>query len=627
MNLVFYLASIGLFIFFILLINVFSASSVYFKAGEFKPFLGLYVSGSCSFCDFGFLSVSSLKALVFFSFLVFYFYLSLGCPLVKVVLFDWLEGAGFFGNVCFVFDFYSISFFLVGSYVTWSIVQFSYYYMVGDPRWPTFFRLLLVFLLNMLLLVSSDNLFFIFVGWEGVGFLSFLLIGWWGTRSDANSAALEAVIYNRVGDLGFLVFFCISFCYLNTWSLGGIGVSYEVLDSLILVVFLLGGLVAAMGKSAQLGFHPWLPAAMEGPTPVSALLHSSTMVVAGVFFLIRLGNVVEFPSIFCSFCLVVGGVTSMFAASAAVVQYDIKKIVAYSTTSQLGLMVVSIGLGNFVVAFFHICTHAFFKAMLFLCSGSVIHSLSDEQDLRKMGGLFYFLPVTGACITLGSLALVGTPFLAGFYSKDLILEVGLVSVCNFLGVTLAFVSSLFTVVYSFRIVVFCFLFPSMVNSLSPIVEEDSNLILPISRLALGTIFSGWVFCGYVFPGLVLVLPVGLKIIAFLMVFVGVLLGCGIYLGFSGYSFNSLVYSFFANQWFFLTFFHNVVSGFYFVVSVVFGTRLLDRGWSESVGPHGSGVLVTDLSSFQQGLQTGYIKYYILSSILISLILITLVMLS
>nr|WKK49866.1 NADH dehydrogenase subunit 5 [Thaumatocrinus sp. JL223] len=623
MNAYFLLTSISLFIFFILVLSVFSSSTYSNPPLYLSSVFGLFYQNSNVFFSFSALSISSLKTVSFFSFICFYFYLSLGCPIISITLFSWLEGEGFLGSLSFSLDFYSLCFFLVGSYVTWSIVQFSFYYMGEDPRWPSFFRLLLVFLLNMLLLVSSNNLFFIFVGWEGVGFLSFLLIGWWNTRNDANSSALEAVIYNRIGDVGFLVFLSLCFVYFNSWSLLEISCLFLSVDSSIVNGLLFSGLIASMAKSAQIGFHPWLPAAMEGPTPVSALLHSSTMVVAGVFFLIRLGNLVNFSFVFCSFCLFIGGVTSLFAASAALVQHDIKKIVAYSTTSQLGLMIVSIGLGNYLAAFFHICTHAFFKAMLFLCSGSIIHSLNNEQDIRKMGGLFYFLPITGSCILLGSLALIGTPFLAGFYSKDLILELGLVSFSNFLGLFISFLSSLFTVVYSFRILIYCFLYPSLNTSLVPVLEEDGNLVFPIFRLGLGTIFSGWFFCGYVFPSVVFILPFFLKVLILFLILFGVLLGFCFYFGYSAFSCSQTVYWFLSYQWFFLFFSHVFFSSFYFILSLISGSRLLDRGWFEIMGPQGSGYLVYRGSSSSQYFYSGYVKYYIFSSLLTGLFIFTL----
>lgn len=253
---------------------------------------------------------------------------------------------------------------------------------------------------------------------------------------------------------------------------------------------LLGLILAAAGKSAQFGLHPWLPAAMEGPTPVSALLHRSTMVVAGVFLLIRTESLFSKSPKRQTIILLLGGVTALFAASTAIAQHDIKKIVAYSTTSQLGLMVTSIGIGQPLLALFHICTHAFFKAMLFLCSGRVIHSLKDEQDLRKMRGLSSLLPVTSACLILGRLALMGTPFLAGFYSKDLILEASGASLLKRLGLLLRMIATLLTAVYSFRIILFCFLTNPTISPLSPIEEEKGKLKGALLRLSIGTIFSG-----------------------------------------------------------------------------------------------------------------------------------------
>nr|YP_010276187.1 NADH dehydrogenase subunit 5 [Comanthus parvicirrus]UFQ22714.1 NADH dehydrogenase subunit 5 [Comanthus parvicirrus]UHY39309.1 NADH dehydrogenase subunit 5 [Comanthus parvicirrus] len=616
--------SISLFIFIVLIMSIFSSSYLLSSKFSVGYVFGLFFNNNNVFFNFSGLSIGSLKVLSFFSFFSFYFYLSFGCPNINIIIFEWLENYGFLSNFSFVLDFYTFVFFLVGSYVTWSIIEFSYYYMNDDPRWFSFFRLLLIFLFNMLMLVSSNNLFFVFVGWEGVGFLSFLLISWWNTRNDANSSALEAVIYNRLGDVGFLILLSLCFVYFNTWSLLEISVFLNNCDLNIVYCFLFSVLIASMAKSAQIGFHPWLPAAMEGPTPVSALLHSSTMVVAGVFFLIRVGDLVNFPSFFCSFCLFVGGVTSLFAASAALVQHDIKKVIAYSTTSQLGLMVVSIGLGNCVVSFFHVCTHAFFKAMLFLCSGSIIHSLNNEQDLRKMGGLFNFLPVTSSCLFLGSLALVGTPFLSGFYSKDLILELGFLSFTSFLGIFLAFLSSLFTIIYSFRIIFFCFLYPMLSNSLcSSITEENFNLIFSIFRLGLGTVFCGWFFCGYVFPSVVFVLPFFLKSLSFLLIFIGILLSFCFYLSYKSFLFYSFVYWFLSFQWFFLIFSHFYSFFFYFIFSLYGGSRLLDRGWYEVLGPQGSGLLIFSSSSSGQYFYGGYIKYYIFSSILTSIFVVTL----
>lgn len=286
---------------------------------------------------------------------------------------------------------------------------------------------------------------------------------------------------------------------------------------------LFGLVLAAAGKSAQFGLHPWLPAAMEGPTPVSALLHRSTMVVAGVFLLIRSESLFSKTPSAQTVVLLLGGITALFAASTAITQHDIKKIIAYSTTRQLGLMVTSIGLGQPLLALFHICTHAFFKAMLFLCSGRVIHSLRDEQDLRKMSGLSNLLPVTSACLILGRLALMGTPFLAGFYSKDLILEAAGASLAKSLGLLLRLIATLLTAVYRFRIILFCFLSNPTVHPLTPVREENSNLTKALIRLSLGTIVSGWFFSKFVFASPTLIIPRLVKSLPLIVTVTGVVL--------------------------------------------------------------------------------------------------------
>src|SRR6202046_3779483 len=309
---------------------------------------------------------------------------------------------------------------------------YSIGYMADDPHQPRFFSYLSLFTFAMLMLVTSSNFLQLFFGWEGVGLASYLLIGFWYTRPSANAAAIKAFVVNRVGDFGFALGIFGVYAVFKTLDFDAVfaaapamvgkqfifaGHSVDILTTLCLLLF-----VGAMGKSAQLGLHTWLPDAMEGPTPVSALIHAATMVTAGVYMVARLSPMFEYALGALALVGVIGGTTCMFAASIGMAQNDIKRVIAYSTCSQLGYMFFAAGISAYSAAMFHLMTHAFFKALLFLCAGSVIHAMSGEQDMRQMGGLRYLVPYTYILMWIGSLALAGIWPFAGYYSKDTILE-------------------------------------------------------------------------------------------------------------------------------------------------------------------------------------------------------------
>jgi NADH-ubiquinone oxidoreductase chain 5 len=502
----------------------------------------------------------------------------------------------------------------------------------------------------MLMLVTSDNFIQLFFGWEGVGLCSYLLINFWFTRLQANKSAIKAMVVNRVGDFGlalgifsiFLVFKSVDYSvvfslipYFSNYDLLFLNVNINIVTLIGLLLF-----IGAVGKSAQLGLHSWLPDAMEGPTPVSALIHAATMVTAGVFLIIRCSPIYEYSSETLFFITIVGATTAFFAATIGVFQNDLKKIIAYSTCSQLGYMVFACGLSNYSVSMFHVLNHAYFKALLFLSAGSVIHALSDEQDMRRMGGLLQVLPFTYIMIVIGSLALMGFPFLTGFYSKDVILEVAY-SKYTFLGTFshwLGVLSASITSFYSFKLIFMTFIanpngFKSSMQSVS---DAPFPMGLPLLLLSFGSIFLGYLtkdlFIGLGTPfwnNSIFILPEHLNIIdaEFIPIyikwlpFVASIFGSGLavllYSQFSNtlfnlYTNNTLfyyLYTFFNKKLFFDRLQNEIFVSTLLKAGYTVTYKTIDKGLIELFGPSGLTNIVLHLSKQVSQLESGKINQY------------------
>ena len=423
------------------------------------------------------------------------------------LVFEWITSGEFTANWSINIDPLSSVMLVVVTFVSALVHIYSIGYMSHDPHKPRFMSYLSLFTFSMLALVVSDNFLQLFFGWEGVGLCSYLLIGFWFKKETANNAAIKAFIVNRIGDFGlaiaiFLIFFFFgtinfeeAFQATSQYSekkLVFFGIEVNLITLICIFLF-----IGAMGKSAQFLLHTWLPDAMEGPTPVSALIHAATMVTAGVFLVVRCSPIFEYSQVALNLVTIIGMVTAIFAASIALVQNDIKKIVAYSTCSQLGYMFFAAGIGAYHVAMFHLFTHAFFKALLFLGAGSTIHAFKDEQDIRNMGGVAKKLPYTYAFMLIGTLALTGFPFLSGFYSKDAIIEFAYLknsSLGNY-AATIGIITAFLTSIYSWRLFFKVFHGPYN-NKVIPINETHESpfvMLAPLIFLGIGAVFSGYFF--------------------------------------------------------------------------------------------------------------------------------------
>jgi NADH-quinone oxidoreductase subunit L len=525
---------------------------------------------------------------------------------------------------------------------------YSIGYMAHDPDRPRFFAYLSLFTFAMLALVTADNLVQMFFGWEGVGLASYLLIGFWFKRPSANAAAIKAFVVNRIGDFGFAlgifgVFFLFSSVefetiFANAPSVAGTTfhfLSWEVdaMTTLCLLLFM-----GAMGKSAQFLLHTWLPDAMEGPTPVSALIHAATMVTAGVFMVARLSPLFELAPTALAFVTFIGATTAFFAATVGLVQNDIKRVIAYSTCSQLGYMFVALGVGAYSVGIFHLFTHAFFKALLFLGAGSVIHAVSDEQDMRRMGGLRTHIPITYWMMVIGTLALTGFPFTAGYYSKDAIIESAFAShnPAASYAFLMTIVAAAMTSFYSWRLIFMTFHGRPRASAevMRHVHESPPVMTVPLALLALGALLAGLLFysafigeeSGHEFWKVGLFfspenhileemhhVPFGVKVLPFLMMALGLAMAYLFYLQSPEIprrlaERHQALYKFLLNKWYF-----DEIYDFLFVRPAMWLGRFLWKkgdGWFiDGFGPDGVSAWVLDMTNRVVRLQTGYLYHY------------------
>lgn len=564
-----------------------------------------------------------------------------------VDLWTWINIGSFKVSFGLQYDTITAAMLILVTTISALVHLYSTEYMSEDPHVTRFMSYLSLFTFFMLILVTANNLLQLFIGWEGVGLCSYLLINFWFTRIQANKAAMKAMIVNRVGDVGIALGIFTTYTVFKTIDYNTIFSTVHLFkdESIIvmntewhaLTVISILLFIGAVGKSAQLGLHTWLPDAMEGPTPVSALIHAATMVTAGVFLLIRCSHILEYSSTGLMVIVIVGALTAFFAATVGVVQNDIKKVIAYSTCSQLGYMVFACGISNYSTSLFHLINHGFFKALLFLSAGAVIHAMADEQDFRKLGAIIKAIPFTYSMMLIGSLSLMGFPFLTGFYSKDAILELAYskytfdATFAHWLGT----ISAFFTAFYSFRLIYLTFITDANAPQKTIVHAHESPIAmaLPLFILSIGSIFIGYVFkdmflgVGTTFFGnSIFVLDVNIieaeflsPIIKFTPVIfsiIGALLALVLY---NSYSKNVLnfktsklgmnLYTFFNSKWHF----DYVYNSFIVIPVLNFGNtvtyKLIDRGIIEILGPTGISRVLTNVSSFLSRVQGGYIYQY------------------
>lgn len=632
----------------------------------FLPFLGAILSGFCGYylgrIGSAVMSTSSVIMAFFLSCLAFYEVGLLGHTSF-VILFPWLQTSYLEINWGFLFDQVTVVMLIVVTSVSSLVHCYAYSYMSEDPHLSRFMSYLSFFTFFMLILVTGDNFMQLFTGWEGVGVSSYLLINFWFTRIQAGKSAIKAMVMNRIGDFGLalgiaLIFYTFgSFSYAEVFAQSSmvssqfsyftfLGLEVNQLDLIGILLF-----IGSMGKSAQIGLHTWLPDAMEGPTPVSALIHAATMVTAGVFLIVRCSPIFEQMSGFAlMFITTIGCLTAFFAATTGLVQNDMKRVIAYSTCSQLGYMIFSCGLSNYSAAMFHLTNHAFFKALLFLGAGAVIHSIVGEQDIRKMGGLSRSTPFVYVAMLLGSLALMGFPYLSGFYSKDLILETSyaVFYVDSSLAYILGSLGAFCTAFYSARLAYYTFLSTPLgfKHYFAHFHPTSTIMIAVLSVLSVASIFSGYMLRDlFVGPGTdfwqnavhasfsnraVLVtyeyIPVIFKLLPLCCGIFAAILATFFYffvsrLYVSGATdffvkiavfpgFFRFVLNFLGEKWYFDKIYKIFVGDDFLFYGYHISLNTLDRGFIEILGPYGVSYLIPLVASKANSLNDSNIRTYL-----------------
>ena len=562
--------------------------------------------------------------------------------IVRIKLFAWIYSGSLEANFSIYLDTVTRVMLVVITLVSALVHIYSIGYMSQDDSKPRFMGYLSLFTFAMIILVTADNFLQLFFGWEGVGLASYLLIGFWYKKPSANAAAIKAFIVNRIGDVGlalgifaiFLVFGSLDYQLVfndaekyKELTISFLG--YE-LNAITLICYLL--FIGAMGKSAQIFLHTWLPDAMEGPTPVSALIHAATMVTAGVFLVVRCSPLFDLSSSAMNFVIFIGASTAFFTATIGLVQNDIKKIIAYSTCSQLGYMFVAAGLGAYGAAMFHLFTHAFFKALLFLGAGSIIHAVHKEQDIRKMGGIRHFVPITQIMMIVGTISLMGLPFTSGFYSKDAIIETAYLSNSFFSDYAYFLITAgvIMTSFYSWRLIFLVFNGKSRMpeEKLSRVHESPSIMTVPLLILAIGALFFGFLFKNYFIgdyseafwghsisidhdihhhvPIIIYYLPIILGLLGFFIAWYIYIKNTKVASDIA--KMNKPLYEFLLNKWYFDELYNNI-----FVKPALnlgkFLWKILDEYIIDGFGPNGIASLVINLSIRARRVQTGYIYHY------------------